>query len=76
MIHRLTDIIYICIYEKKVTEGPGENEYLLLFGNSICTTFLPNFNLVNLQHCICKHVFSTRVEISVDPNQMAWVQAS
>ena len=37
----------------------------------LCTTLLPNFYPVNLQHSSCKHVFSIWVENSVDPCQMA-----
>ena len=40
------------------------------------TTLLPNIYLVNLQHSSCKHVFSIRVENSVDPDQMASSEAS
>ena len=35
-------------------------------------TALLNFYPVNLQHSSCKHVFSIRVENSVDPDQMAF----
>ena len=34
------------------------------------STLLPIFYPVNLQHCTNKHVFSIRVERSVDPDQM------
>ena len=37
----------------------------------ICTTLFPKCYPVNLQHSICKHVFSIRVENSVDPDQLA-----
>ena len=36
-------------------------------------TFLPNFYPVNLQQSIYQHVFSIKVENSVDPDQMATV---
>ena len=37
---------------------------------------LLNFDLVNLQHSSCNHVVSTRVENSVDPDQMALSEVS
>ena len=40
---------------------------------SCCTTLLPNFYPVKMQHSSCKHVFSIRVENSLDPDQMAFV---
>ena len=36
-----------------------------------CTTFLPNFYPVDLQHSSCKHVLTIRVKKSVGPNLMA-----
>ena len=42
----------------------------------LCTTLLPNFNPVKLKHSSCKHLFSIRVENSVDPDQMASLEAS
>ena len=42
---------------------------------SIYATLLPNFYPVNLQHSTCKHVFSIRLENSVD-DQMALSEAS
>ena len=43
----------------------------LVILNIFCTTLLPNFYLINLQHSSCKHAFEIRVENSVDPDQMA-----
>ena len=40
-----------------------------------CTTHLPNFYPVNLLHFNYKHLLSTRVKSSVDPNQMASSEA-
>ena len=40
------------------------------------TTLFPNFYPVNLQHFSHKHALSIRVEISVDPDQMASLEAS
>ena len=42
----------------------------------LCTTLFPKFYPVNLQHSSRKHVFSIRVENSVDPDQMALLEAS
>ena len=42
----------------------------------LCTTLLPNFCPVNLQHCSYKYVFSISVENSVDPDQLASEEAS
>ena len=39
--------------------------------NILCTTLLPNFYPFNLQHFTCKHLFSIRLENSVDPDQLA-----
>ena len=38
--------------------------------------FSPIFYLVNLQHSSYKHAFTSRVENSVDPDQMASSEAS
>ena len=35
---------------------------------------LPNFYPFNLQHSSCNHIFTIRVENSVDPDQMAWLK--
>ena len=46
--------------------------------NVLCTkcTLLPNFYSVILQHSNYKHVFSIEVENSVDPDQMASLEAN
>ena len=36
----------------------------------------PQFYPVNQQHSGCKHIFSIRVENSVDPDQIASTEAS
>ena len=36
----------------------------------LCSTRIPNFYPVSLQHSSCKNVFSIRLESSVDPDQM------
>ena len=41
----------------------------LVMLNILCTTLLPNFYPVNLQHSNCEHVFSVGVGNSVDPDQ-------
>ena len=46
---------------------------LIMLYNFMYTSFLPNFYPVNLQHSIYQHVFSIKVENSVDPDQMATV---
>ena len=46
---------------------------LIMLNNFMYTSFLPNFYSVNLQHSIYQHVFSIKVENSVDPDQMATV---
>ena len=43
----------------------------LVMLNRVCTTFAPQFLLVNLQHFSSKLVFSIKVENSVNPDQMA-----
>ena len=41
----------------------------------LCTTLLPDFYPVNLQVSIYKYIFSCGVENSVDPDQMALLEA-
>ena len=41
----------------------------------LCSTLLPEFYLINLQHSSSNHVFSIRLENSVDPDQMATLEA-
>ena len=41
----------------------------------LTSKLLLKFLSVNLQHSTCKHVFSIRVESSVDPDQMASSEA-
>ena len=43
--------------------------------NFLCTTLLPNFYPVILQYSSSKHVFSSRVKNTVDPDQMASSEA-
>ena len=43
---------------------------------NLYTTLFPNFYPVNLENSICKHVFSTIVENSVDPDMVALSEAS
>ena len=49
---------------------------LILLNSDYVTTTLPIFYHVNLHHSSCKHVFSIRVENSVNPGQMASSEAS
>ena len=44
--------------------------------NILYTTLLRNVYAFNLQHPTYKHVFSTRVESSSDPDQMASSETS
>ena len=44
--------------------------------NILCTTLLPKFYPVNLQHSSYLHVYTIRVDNSVDPDQMALSETS
>ena len=57
---KLLDIIF----------NPCHAEYFLF------TSLLPIFLAFNLQQSNCKHVFTSRVENSVEPEQMASLEAS
>ena len=53
---------------KKITE---HCEHILKQILSLYSTLLRNFNIVNMQHSSCKHVFSIGVKNSVDHDQLA-----
>ena len=42
--------------------------------NNLCATLLPKFYPINLQDSNYKHVFKSRLENSVDPDQLASVK--
>ena len=50
--------------------------FTLVVLNILRTTLLPLFYPINMQHSSCKHVFSIRVETSVNPDQMASSEAT
>ena len=49
---------------------------ILVMLNILHTTLGLKFNPVNLQHASYKHVFSSRMENSVDPDQMASLESN
>ena len=72
----VANMSFNAVHQNKILAKISEFTITIVMLNNFMYYTPPKFLSFNLHHSSCKHVFSIRVQNTVDPDQMASLEAS